>query len=80
MNKKEGCKKKSVSSTDKEEICRLMEIVKKMPEIHQGKVDEVKKRIESGTYNISAESVAKSIVDHHKELTSEEAQRKKKNH
>lgn len=40
--------------------------------VQKERVEAVKKQIESGTYNVSAKSVANSIVDLHRSLKSEE--------
>lgn len=39
--------------------------VKKAPDIRQNKVDAIKKRIQSGTYNVSAKEVADKIMEHY---------------
>lgn len=50
-------------SINTEEISKLRKLVKNMPEIRQDKVENVKRQIEAGTYNVSAESVAESIAN-----------------
>lgn len=72
MARKKTTKDKSKSSANDSEVKRLTKIVKKMPDVRQEKVDEIKRQIESGKYNVPTESVVESIVAHHKELNSEE--------
>lgn len=78
MNREKDAEKKSKSSTNEEEIRRLAEKIKEMPDMRQEKIDEIKKRIELGTYNVPVESVVESIVAHHKELTSKKSPKGKK--
>ena len=40
--------------------------------VRQEKVNDIKKQIEAGTYKVSAESVAKSIIDLHAGLNRED--------
>lgn len=39
--------------------------VKNAPDVRMDKVNDIKKRLESGTYNVSAEEVADKIVDNY---------------
>lgn len=76
MTKKKDLKKKSALSNN-EEVRKLTEITKNMPNVRQEKIDKIKKQIESGTYDVSAESIAKSIITYHKELTIEKSPKEK---
>jgi len=49
----------------KEEIERIKERVKAAPVIQQDKVDQIRESINTGTYNIKGEMVAKSILKSH---------------
>jgi negative regulator of flagellin synthesis FlgM len=60
----------SVKAKDQVEISRMgkdyqiaKQAVANTPDIRQDKVDEIKKRLESGTYNMNAEEVASKLVD-----------------
>jgi len=59
-----------ISSNRAAEVRRFMKLAKDMPDIRQKKVAAIKKRIESGTYNVSAESVAERVVDLYSSLNS----------
>ncbi|HHY13597.1 MAG TPA: flagellar biosynthesis anti-sigma factor FlgM [Thermoanaerobacterales bacterium] len=50
-------------SKEAKEFMLAMEIISKSDDIRKGKVDEIKKRIEQGTYNIEGEKVAEKILD-----------------
>ena len=45
------------------EVRKLTEMAKDLPDVRKGKVEAIKKQIQSGEYKVSAESVAKSIID-----------------
>ena len=59
-----------ISSNRAAEVRRFMKLAKDMPDIRQEKVAAIKKQIESGTYNVSAESVAERVVDLYSSLNS----------
>jgi negative regulator of flagellin synthesis FlgM len=44
------------------EISHLEDLIRSTPDIRQSKVDQVRKDIESGTYNIKAEKIAEKII------------------
>ena len=54
------------------EVRRYVEMTKDILDVRQEKVEAIKKRIESGTYDVSAESVAESILDLCRSLKSDE--------
>ena len=54
------------------EVQRLKKLVNDVPDVRQEKIDAIKKQIETGTYNVSARSVAKSIIDLHIEINRED--------
>ncbi len=63
-------KTKSTSSTDQVEISRIgkdyqlaKQAVANTADVRTDKVNDIKKRMEAGTYNISAEEVANKLVD-----------------
>ncbi len=66
--KKKGRK---TSSTCDIEAQRLAELARGIPNVRQARIEAVKKQIKSGTYDVSAESVARSIVDLHRRLKSD---------
>ena len=69
MRKKKG--RRTLSPRDTE-VQRLAELARGIPDVRKARVEAVKKQIESGTYDVSAESVARSIVDLHRCLMSDE--------
>jgi len=73
MSKPKKCK----SSTQSDEVQKFAELAKKLPDIRQEKIDAIKKKIEAGTYNVSTDCVAKSIIESHKELVSARTPKKK---
>lgn len=54
------------------EIHKFAEWARGIPSVRKEKIEAVKKQIESGTYDVSARSVASSIVDLHRSLKSDE--------
>ena len=54
---------KDKSSPRADEVRRYTKMAKDIPDVRQEKVEAIKKQIESGTYRISAEEVARSIID-----------------
>jgi negative regulator of flagellin synthesis FlgM len=57
-----------VLSSRAAEIAKFTKLAKEIPDVRQEKIDAIKKQIADGIYNVSAESVAKSIVDLHLEI------------
>ena len=51
-----------------EEVRKFVELAKLAPEVRLKKVKVTKKQIQSGKYSVPPESVARSIIDLHKEL------------
>ncbi len=49
----------------KDEINRIREKIKTIPAVRQEKVDVIRKALETGTYNIRGELVAKSLLKDH---------------
>ena len=49
-------------STKRQEIQKLVEKTKAIPEIRTDKVEQIKEAIKSETYNVKGELVAKSII------------------
>ncbi len=56
-------KDKDKSSPRADEVRKYTKIAKDLPDVRQEKVEAIKKQIESGTYRISAEEVARNIID-----------------
>jgi negative regulator of flagellin synthesis FlgM len=52
-------------SASKDEINRIKEKVKTVPIIRQEKVDSIREAIQTETYNVKGELVAKSILKNH---------------
>ncbi|OQY08199.1 MAG: flagellar biosynthesis anti-sigma factor FlgM [Fusobacteriia bacterium 4572_132] len=50
-------------NVNKKEIEFLKNKLASLPEVREDKVSDIKNRIKSGTYNISPEKVADSIID-----------------
>jgi negative regulator of flagellin synthesis FlgM len=44
------------------QISNLDEMIRSTPDIHEARVEEVKKALESGTYNVKAEMIADKII------------------
>ena len=45
------------------EVRRFTELAKALPDVRREKIEAIKKQIEAGTYEISAEQIAKKIID-----------------
>ena len=59
-----GRKKKSdVISSNPAEILKYKKWAKELPDVQQDRVDEIKRKIESGEYQVDAEAVAKKILE-----------------
>ena len=65
-------KDKDKSSPRAVEVRRYTKIAKDLPDVRQEKVEAIKKQIESGTYRISTEEVARSIVDLQRSLKTDD--------
>ena len=52
------------------EVRKLKEMAKAIPDVRQEKIDSIKEQLKSGKYKVPAEAIAKSIVDLHDSLTS----------
>jgi negative regulator of flagellin synthesis FlgM len=52
-------------SEKSKEIARARELVNSAPDVRMDKVEEMKAKIESGTYDVSAEKVADKLVKGH---------------
>lgn len=48
------------------EVNKFRELAKTVPDIRKEKVEDIKKRLEAGIYNVSPEAVARSIIELHK--------------
>lgn len=55
-------KKESSSLVAKYEISSITDKIKKLPDVRQDKVDQLRNQIESGTYSVSGRKVAEKIV------------------
>jgi negative regulator of flagellin synthesis FlgM len=69
---KNTSKVKSSSFSDTLEISQAgkdyqtaKQVVARTPDIRETKVNEIKERMEAGTYNVTVEEVADKIVDHY---------------
>lgn len=59
-----GRKRKSdLISPDPAEVQRFKEILKGVPDVRQEKIDEIKKKIENGEYNVNADDVASKMIE-----------------
>jgi len=56
-------RKSDVISPDPAEVQRFMELAKGVPDVQQEKIDEIKKKIESGEYKLDANAVASKILE-----------------
>ncbi len=74
------CKKNKnkMNAYNTEEIDRLKKIAKELPDIRQGKVDELKRKIESGEYKIDGKEIAKKMFEMYRDIkrTSQSAKNK----
>ncbi len=66
-------KKQEVTSADKVEISSeardfqaVLNAIKLTPDVREEKVDEIKKKIDSGTYNISGRDVVEKLIREYK--------------
>lgn len=50
-------------SNSSKEFQLAMNAVKKLPDVRQGKVDEIKNQIKNGDYNPSAKDIAKKMLN-----------------
>jgi negative regulator of flagellin synthesis FlgM len=50
-------------SSEAEKVKFVNDIVGKTPEIRQSKVDEIKAKIQKGTYDVSSEKLAQKLID-----------------
>lgn len=46
-------------------VARSLELANGAPEVRQDKVDDIKARLAAGTYSVSGETVAQSILKNH---------------
>jgi len=56
-------KKSDRNSPDPAEVQKFRKLAKKLPDVRQDKVDEIKKKIKSGEYQVDAEAVAKKMFE-----------------
>lgn len=70
LSRSEKSRKKDVVklSSHADEVLRLTKLAKSAPDMRLDKINAIKKQIEAGTYNVSANSVARSIADLHEKL------------
>lgn len=54
-----------------DELRKLTGLAKDIPDMRQDKIETIRKQIKSGTYKVSAKSVAESIVDLHRTIYSD---------
>ncbi|ADQ45908.1 Anti-sigma-28 factor FlgM family protein [Caldicellulosiruptor kronotskyensis 2002] len=66
-------KKQEVASTDKIEISSearefqaVLNAIKQTPDVREDKVNEIKKKIDSGTYNVSGKDVVEKLIREYK--------------
>jgi negative regulator of flagellin synthesis FlgM len=71
-NVKSTAKTSGSSFSDKLEISQTgkdyqiaKQVVARTPDIRESKINEIKQRMEAGTYNIGAEEVADKLVEHY---------------
>ncbi|HGE70577.1 TPA: flagellar biosynthesis anti-sigma factor FlgM [Candidatus Poribacteria bacterium] len=64
------CKKNrnKMNLYNSEEISKLNKIVKELPDIRQDKIDEIKRKIESGEYKIDGKEIAKKMFEIHQDI------------
>ena len=55
-----------------EEVRKFVELAKLAPEVRLEKINAIKKQIQAGKYSVPPESVARSIIDFHKTLESDD--------
>ena len=49
-------------SSRSREVTRFKDMVLSAPDIREGKVDQIRKGIESGTYNVKADKIAEKLI------------------
>ncbi|MGB9595036.1 MAG: flagellar biosynthesis anti-sigma factor FlgM [Candidatus Poribacteria bacterium] len=74
------CKKnKNKMDIYTEEIERLKKIVKELPDTRQDKIDEIKRKIESGEYKIDGKQIARKMFELHQDIKKMSQSAKNKN-
>jgi negative regulator of flagellin synthesis FlgM len=63
-------KKSKTSSCNPDELDKFKKIVDELPDVRQDKIEEIKKKIESGEYKIDGEAVAKKMFERHQDIKS----------
>ncbi len=71
---KDQKKNKDKSSPCAAEVRRYTKMARDIPDVRQEKVEAIKKQIEPGTYRVSAEEVARSIIDLQRSLKTNDKQ------
>lgn len=61
-NKSNISEKRKNSKALKYDVSIITERIKKLPDVRQDKIDQLRNQIESGTYNVSGRKVAEKIV------------------
>ncbi len=56
-------RKSAVVSSDSAEVQKFKELAKRVPDVRQEKIDEIKKKIESGEYKVDSEAVASKMLE-----------------
>lgn len=56
------------SSSCADELRRLTELAKSLPDIRREKIEAIKKKIKAGTYDVPAKLVAEKIIELYNEL------------
>ncbi len=72
LPKEEGVRKETpkdevVFSSEAKEFQKMLEELKKIPDVREDKVAEYKKLIESGKYSVKSEDIVESIINFFKE-------------
>jgi negative regulator of flagellin synthesis FlgM len=65
-NRKRGNKQSPPSRPDlsirRREMSNLRKLVRSIPDVRKDKIEELRKKIKGGTYNIDAEKIAEKII------------------
>lgn len=54
---------------DTDELQKYLRLIASLPEIRQEKVDEIKKKIESGQYSVETKKIVKKMIEQAAELS-----------
>lgn len=51
-----------ILSSEAKEFGQILQTLKKMPEVREGKVSEIAQKVESGNYNVAGKDIAEKMI------------------